>query len=684
MVAENAFAERSDFDGFHWMDTAEHKNYYTEKQASNEQPVIEYDGEIRVLNKTKVRYRGRVANPTERNEIPSPLENDVAYLDNSQTWHMYQSGSWSNTGSANLPVVAADPTSTPTVTGSNLDNWTFGEPQMWVNAERHGVTEFNQDNGPALRSALVEAELLGLPVAIRPSVVGYRIVGNIEISGGYSGLISFGSGAKLNFVDGGIVFNARASSIRAQWKHALDKINIERTGVAGPALHIIAVQQKNIIRWSFNEVMVTGSTGHGVRVEGAYLCSFKDFFILQCLGNGLHIEAGNQPDSYAGLGVNALTYTGGEIQGCAWGVYSSNTKVVNLDGVTVEGNRLGGVWIDEDNSSVTLKEMYTENNASDHPYAPPWSAGTNYSADVTGQPNDRVVATSTTDGLDYVFERTSTGTSGPTFDAAEEASWVKVSLVNGQEESFCDVRIGSPDPAAIKNRAIKLEGGHYSDGHVGQRRAVWVEDGQNKVKVDGVIFHAYGGPPVALVGGSDTTTTGHISGCTRTDGGGLVDGRMLANSAFPRAFVDRDESDLLDAVAGVEVYEPGLSLESPGDSVFVINEREGRTYRHGRMVSYYVSLSFTVTLGTGTGDLLMDLPNIVPLPGVNFQANDVSHTRFVAPGSSMKMRALIDDGFIRFEWVRDGATFNSVNHSELVDGQLMRLEVVGSYLTPNL
>ena len=445
------------------------------------------EGDNYSLSKNIARYVGRFPNGADRNSDALMGENHVIFQentgDNGEFWiYDVPQDKWLRHG-VNYPVITPDPTVAPDQKSASLyKNWLFKDKRYHIYSDDHGVEEHNQDNGDAFRSALEECKFTGLPLLIRPTQVGYRINGDLDVYGGFNGLLSPGPGAHLNFVDGGLVYNPRISTEKKQHDDRIENISVSRSGTVGPAMKVSSAQGLNIIRWLYTNLRITGSTGHGLELEGTYLGAIHGLFIEDCAGSGIYSAPGTEPDSFP-LGLNSIGIHGGEIINCEWGIEITDTKTFNLHSYAIEGNNAGGVWLKEDNRNFLWSGGYTENNAKQHPY-----------------------------------------------DSANP------------EEFYTDIRVGV-EGSTKPNESCSFNDIRFSDGGVSHRRAIWIENDQQKINIRTPLFRAYGGPPIHLVDGTDNTSSGFVEGFTITNGDNDYSRNPFANTARPDLFVNRDESD---------------------------------------------------------------------------------------------------------------------------------------------
>jgi len=125
----------------------------------------------------------------------------------------------------------------------------------------------------------------------------------------------------------------------------LDNVRVSRIGTAGFAVRFIghggtgAGDDRLILRFDVNRLIILGSTGGGLELRGVLLGAFHNLLIQDCTGTGLEML---EVTGTAITSVNAVQFVGGEIQNC--------TKAINVDknlqGIafyqfTIEGNSEG-------------------------------------------------------------------------------------------------------------------------------------------------------------------------------------------------------------------------------------------------------------------------------------------------------------------------------------------------------
>ena len=109
--------------------------------------------------------------------------------------------------------------------------------------------------------------------------------------------------------------------------------------------------------WRLADCFVSGHR-EGIHVEDSYI-NAMDRVTIQACETGLAL---------AGANVNALTITGGEVQGCTTGIHATtgtSTKVT-LSGVTIEGNTGHGFLNDGYPYGWSLRDCYFEANQAGH------------------------------------------------------------------------------------------------------------------------------------------------------------------------------------------------------------------------------------------------------------------------------------------------------------------------------
>jgi len=602
-------------DPLHW--DATHAQYYEDQYNDGKSITVISDNPdahdpVRKLSRNVAIYGGRYATGADRDANATKIKNSVILQENAGPNGVYfiyddVSDTWINTGSDVFPVIQPDFTETISNQKDLSNVWQALETPNYIRASDWGVAVENQDNQQALQDALAEAKRTGLPLMIRPSQIGYRVVGDLNIGDGHNGLLSYGPGALLDIVDGGLMFDGRITSSGVQEGNIMANIGVRRIGTApGPAVKITAAVNANTISWMFYNFHINESTGNGLQLEGTFLGAIYGLWIGDCVGNGVHIEPGTFPDSHS-LGANSIAVYGGEIRNCAWGMVANDTKSIVLDTVAIEGNRDGGVWLQEDNRSTTLKTIYTENNAKDHPFNP----------------------------------------------ANLE-----------EEDAFCDFRIGIPvefeadgvtPKPVLPNMSVVIDNPRCSDGTVPNRRAIWIEEGQHKIAIRSPLFRAFGGPPVKLVGDSNSTTTGYIDGANRVDGDGNVNQFLLANNAKPRNFIRKDQQDVFYSDFETDNFAPEVSFVTPGDLSVNYILQEGRFTRSGGIVTFWINLSFILTHTTAVGQLVITgLP--YPSNGFDYPINVTTMGRINPPANTVGAGGFVLNEIIQLEFMRDDAT----------------------------
>jgi hypothetical protein len=185
----------------------------------------------------------------------------------------------------------------------------------------------------------------------------FNITGNLSITDDNMTLHGSGDNTFLDFAGGGLIIDGTSGFTTET--HLRD-LSLRRTGAAGPALRYKgAGSGTGAAHFAATNVRVRSSTGEGLLVDGSYIGTFTGCYFMSS-ATGIKITA----DSGAGdVYGNALTFSGGETQGCAVAANLSNPLGVNFFGHTFEGSTTSGVELPAGAYATGFYGCYFEANA---------------------------------------------------------------------------------------------------------------------------------------------------------------------------------------------------------------------------------------------------------------------------------------------------------------------------------
>ena len=168
-----------------------------------------------------------------------------------------------------------------------------------------------------------------------------------------------GSGAKLTFNNGGFRIDGAHNGAHVAYWHA--KVEIERTGTAGPAIFLggddtAAPNNKAAIRGVL-EPIIYASTGVGVELANTFMVDIIAPNIRNCAAEGWQFHYGPQGLTAA----NAINIFGGETQQCAKGYTTQGVSGIYWHGHMIQGN-VAECFIGENSRDIHHYGGYTELN----------------------------------------------------------------------------------------------------------------------------------------------------------------------------------------------------------------------------------------------------------------------------------------------------------------------------------
>jgi len=217
--------------------------------------------------------------------------------------------------------------------GGTLNN--YFEERFAVSARDHGA---DPAASGAVNAAAFTAALAAVPsggCVVVPAGT-YAITGNVTVSNSYVSIMGIGDGTRLNFTDGGLIFNGTAGYLL---RPSLRDLRIVRTGTAGPALHLLgAGNSTGVARLTASNLHLQSVPGDALLVEGSYLATFIGCWFEDSV-TGIR---GKLETTTGIVSANALTFVGGEVYGNDRAWEFVRPSGVSFYGVTTEGNAAGG------------------------------------------------------------------------------------------------------------------------------------------------------------------------------------------------------------------------------------------------------------------------------------------------------------------------------------------------------
>lgn len=212
--------------------------------------------------------------------------------------------------------------------------------------EGYGTTD------TAVRAAIADA-MSGSRAVYFPKSA-YAINGDVTLALDGLAISGDGEASVLNFSGGGLVLDG--ASAGHLLRPSLRDLTINRTGAVGPALYAKGGGPgSGVARLTASNLHVTSAGGDALLYEGSYIGAFTGCYFrnsqygLRTLVNSL-------------VGVNLLSFFGGEFQGNTYGVSLTKPAGVNFFGVGVEGNSGGGLLITDYAQCVGVYGGYFEGN----------------------------------------------------------------------------------------------------------------------------------------------------------------------------------------------------------------------------------------------------------------------------------------------------------------------------------
>ena len=168
-----------------------------------------------------------------------------------------------------------------------------------------------------------------------------------------------GAGTRLTFNNGGFRIDGAHNGAHVEHWHA--KIEVERTGTAGPAIYLggddtAAPNNKAAIRGVL-EPIVYASTGVGIELSNTFMVDIITPNIRNCAAEGWKFHYGPQGLTAA----NAINIFGGETQQCAKGYTTQGVSGIYWHGHVIQGNG-AECFIGENSRDIHHYGGYTELN----------------------------------------------------------------------------------------------------------------------------------------------------------------------------------------------------------------------------------------------------------------------------------------------------------------------------------
>jgi hypothetical protein len=228
-----------------------------------------------------------------------------------------------------------------------------------VNAERLSVTDFGAvgdgvtDDTTAVQNALVAGA--GKQVFFPTGT--YLVTSDLLIPTDYTELVGQGRSSIISLTASKIHLDAVTKTTHIYGVNFRD-LKIQRTGTAGPAIHMEGQNTMGVARWHMHGVEIT-STGTGIQMEAAWIWDMVSCVIAGCTSHGVDIRVAVDGNSSA----NAGRFIGCEIQGNAgWGVFTDKHNGLAFVASSIEGNTLGGVNLQNNGRVTSFVACYFELN----------------------------------------------------------------------------------------------------------------------------------------------------------------------------------------------------------------------------------------------------------------------------------------------------------------------------------
>lgn len=231
--------------------------------------------------------------------------------------------------------------------------------QLTVNQERISVKDFGAvgdgttDDTTAVQNALTAAagRRLFFPNGT------YLVTADLSVSEDYTILEGEGAGSVIKLSGCKIHYDAITKATHI-FGCDIHNLKIQRTGTAGPAIHMEGQNTMGIARWNMSGVHIT-STGSGMQLEAAWIWTMTACVISDCGTHGIDIVVAADGNS----SVNAGRLLGCEIQGnTEWGIRSEGHNGLGIIGTSIEGNDVGGIMLTNNCRSTACLGAYFELN----------------------------------------------------------------------------------------------------------------------------------------------------------------------------------------------------------------------------------------------------------------------------------------------------------------------------------
>lgn len=223
-----------------------------------------------------------------------------------------------------------------------------------INVKDYGAV----GDGVADDTSEIQAALDAAPAGAQVFVPAgtYKLTSNLTVDTSVA-LRGAGDGTILSFTGGGLVFDGTAGYLTELGLHDL---RINRSGTAGAALRFKGGGTgTGVVHFNVSNVNIAGSTGECLLIDGSYIGVFTGCYFMAGV-TGIKITLDSGSGTVTG---NAISFLGGETQGCGTAASLSSPYGVSFHGHVFEGSTTAGVDWFGDGYGGGLFGCYWEANA---------------------------------------------------------------------------------------------------------------------------------------------------------------------------------------------------------------------------------------------------------------------------------------------------------------------------------
>jgi len=164
-----------------------------------------------------------------------------------------------------------------------------------------------------------------------------------------------GYGSVLSFNGSGIILTGGEEAVVKRL--SIEALRIQRRGTAGAALALNGTDSAGLSRWILRDLHIVSVGGTGIYIEGAWLGAMDNVMVMRSK-IGVQIEMNRESRNTS---MNALTVTGGEVQGCTDGWRIKAVAGLTMRGHAVEGN-VRGITASHTPRGINIDGGYFEHN----------------------------------------------------------------------------------------------------------------------------------------------------------------------------------------------------------------------------------------------------------------------------------------------------------------------------------